>query len=1369
MEANQIKQRVFLSLLGMMCLTLSYGSTDREKGYDFTVGNIYYKILSSTEKTVAVSYEEYCSPDYNPDYINSGYSGSVFIPSSVTNGAITYKVIAIGENAFDNSDITSVSIPNTIESIDREAFIDCKHLTSISIPSSVKTIGTYAFNGCSSLTTISIPSSVTSIGGDAFANTLWYNNQPDGLIYAGKVAYKYKGIMPKNTTIEIVEGTLEIAGTAFRNCTGLTSIKMPNTITSIGWNAFYGCTSLISIALPYSLKTIDWHAFYGCTGLTSITIPNSVQVICGNAFQDCNHLKSVFSFIENPYNIESSVFNGSYSASPTLYVPEGLKEIYQGLSGWNQFPNIEEISGDWNTDIAIVVLDEGNGTVQIGNGTDAAISPETSGELIIPSEVIRYGRAYKVVSIAESAFKNCNKLTAIEIPSSITSIGNDAFSGCTGLQKVIVPDLKKWCAISFGNKPSNPLYYANHLYSDANTEIKNLVIPDGVTNIGSYAFIKGLFNTVTIPGSVTQIGNYSFYKCTSLASVKMAKGVGRIRAYAFQGCTALSSITFPEGMTRIGGSAFMDCTALESVEIPASMIGDGSLPGVGDNAFKQCSKLKLVKSSVLQPIGIGNDAFTSIATNALLYIPVGKMTAYVNAGWTNEIFGGGVVEVGEVVENFCIENGVTQGFIKNVVYPNDDYSYTKITDYTTQETQYRKDLPQPVIIEIPATNGGKSLILETYANGNMVRSDKFCVGQRALEIWNLIPQTQYTYKLYTLGSDGKTKTELAQGNFTTEGQVRMMKIDNVRNFRDIGGWKLANGKYIKYDKIFRSAELETTSQIITSSGINELLDVQGIGVEIDFGDYDDSPVSDRLEFFRGSDYQITPYNGGVQNKSTQYKNCFEKTVKGLREGKKILFHCSAGADRTGTFAFLLEGLLGVSESDMAKDYELTDFYWDGGTEWKRNRMNSYKNLVDYVKKNFPGNTINEKIEQMALGFGISPTDINDFRSLMTDYKALSEDDNLHSEGTQAYIGYTADLAISMSNKNTFTAYQFDLELPAGITIAKDDNNNYVSTKGNRYTDDSQQISVESLGNNTFRIISVSLKNGVINGSEGVLLSVSLKVDPKLSEGKYDASIKNIILTTSDETKLRSKDTSFKIETLKLLKGDANDDSEIDVADIVSMVNYIMGNPSANFNLLAADLNGDGEIDVFDVMMAINLVLSQKSSSRSNVRDANETTLESMFMTIDNEGVNLSIDNPGRFSAFQFELALPEGTILTEAKLADSKDTHLIKFDQIGTNCYRVMAVSLDNLAFSTTASELLRLTLSSNNSASAVIDNIRFVTPEGEKVLFSVSHENSATSIKEIVKEQEAVIYDLSGRKFTVSENLPKGVYIINNKKVVIK
>jgi len=361
----------------------------------------------------------------------------------------------------------------------------------------------------------------------------------------------------------------------------------------------------------------------------------------------------------------------------------------------------------------------------------------------------------------------------------------------------------------------------------------------------------------------------------------------------------------------------------------------------------------------------------------------------------------GIEETGDVEVNYCIENAVTADFIKNVVYPNDDYSYTKISDYINQETQYRKDLPSPVRIEVPITNDGEALVLETFLHELQVRSDTFVVGQRALEIWNLIPQTSYTYKLFVLGSD-HTKSEVCNGTFKTEGQERMMNIDGMANFRDIGGWKLSNGQYVKYDKIFRSAELEKTSDknsMITAAGIYELLETQGIDVEIDFSDYDGSPVSDRLEYIRGSNYQITPYVDGLKNTGTKYKNCFEKTVNSLREGKKVLFHCNLGADRTGTFAFLLEGLLGVSESDLAKDYELTSFIFDNRyRNISKNTVEEakyldYKGLVEYVKNTFSGTTFNEKIEKMALNFGISQKDINDFRELMTEYLEGDADGN----------------------------------------------------------------------------------------------------------------------------------------------------------------------------------------------------------------------------------------------------------------------------------------------------------------------------------------------------------------------------------------
>ena len=340
-----------------------------------------------------------------------------------------------------------------------------------------------------------------------------------------------------------------------------------------------------------------------------------------------------------------------------------------------------------------------------------------------------------------------------------------------------------------------------------------------------------------------------------------------------------------------------------------------------------------------------------------------------------------------VEENFCLENGVVRDFIQRVEYPNDDYSFTMITDYFSQSTSYRKDLPLPVRIEAPMTNDGKILVLETCHDGEVVRSDTFYTGQKNLEIWNLIPKTHYTYHLYTFDFDGKTRSEVANGYFTTEGQVRMMKIDDMVNVRDIGGWALLNGGFVKYDKIFRSSELAKTSQIITKEGIHELIEVQGIGVEIDFGGYSsDSPVEDLLEFVHGPDYQIVQYSGGVMRNGIQYKNCFEKVVSSLRDGKKILFHCNAGADRAGTFAFMLEGLLGVSESDLAKDYELSGLVYEGWNRTAGSRASGggYYGLINYVKSTFMGNTINEKIEQMALSFGISQKDINDFRELMTD-------------------------------------------------------------------------------------------------------------------------------------------------------------------------------------------------------------------------------------------------------------------------------------------------------------------------------------------------------------------------------------------------
>ena len=147
------------------------------------------------------------------------YTGDVVIPSSVTRGSKTYSVTTI----------------------DWSAFYNCTGLTSITIPNSVTEIGVGAFEGCSGLTSVTIGNSVTSIGSAAFSGTAWYNNQPDGLVYAGRVAYEYKGTMPSGTSIVLKDGTKGIAQNAFNGFTGLTSITIPNSVTSIGETAFQRC------------------------------------------------------------------------------------------------------------------------------------------------------------------------------------------------------------------------------------------------------------------------------------------------------------------------------------------------------------------------------------------------------------------------------------------------------------------------------------------------------------------------------------------------------------------------------------------------------------------------------------------------------------------------------------------------------------------------------------------------------------------------------------------------------------------------------------------------------------------------------------------------------------------------------------------------------------------------------------------------------------------------------------------------------------------------------------------------------------------------------------------------------------------------
>ena len=453
--------------VSLLALVMSTGVASAY--YDFYYDNFYYEYNGDAGNSVTLV-------DCKRGYV----SGSITIPSSVTDYKKTYRVTRIGPAAISScTGLTSVTIPNTVNSIGEYAFKNCTGLTSVTIPESVTSIGNGAFQNCTVLTSVTVPKSVTSIGNGAFSYC-------SGLI-----------------SIEVSSSNIKYDSR--NNCNAIIERKT-NTLIA-------GCKYT---TIPNSVTRIGNFAFYGCTDLTSVIIPNSVTGIGNYAFYDCTALKSIYSKIQEPFDIDESVFRyKDWVGFPaTIYIPQNTRDLYLACKGWIKSDlNIVEmnfINGEKFTqhtsegiEMTFTVVDQERKTCQVGGAVPnkedyyyLAVPENATGTVTIPATVTAgYVNDYEVIGIDTIAFKNRSAITKIIIPNSVTYINQRAFLGCTGITSAFIPN------------------------------------------------------------SVTSIGAEAFNGCTSLASVDISYNITSIEDGTFAGCTSLTELDIPNNVTTIGKGA----------------------------------------------------------------------------------------------------------------------------------------------------------------------------------------------------------------------------------------------------------------------------------------------------------------------------------------------------------------------------------------------------------------------------------------------------------------------------------------------------------------------------------------------------------------------------------------------------------------------------------------------------------------------------------------------------------------------------------------------------------------------------------------------------------------------------------------------
>lgn len=1195
------------------------------------------KSITIPDSVIRIGYAAFWGCTNLTIYGNSGTTAEIYATENNIEFKTldTYKYELLDDGTIEIIDYTgaetSLEIPSEfcgykVTKIGNYAFQNCISLSEITIPESVTNIGHGAFSGCTNLKIITIPDNVIYIGDSAFYECKYLNIYGNTDTVAEKYSAKYNlyftafkdifKILINDGTAEITKTThyigsvtiltipskidgykiTGIARQAFQNCSRLTNIVIPNSVTYIAYEAFKGCTSLKSLTIGNCVTEIDGNAFEDCTSLENITIPDSVTYIGGGLFDGCISLVNitignnvaninnmVFGVCANLKKINVSTINKKYSSTDGVLFDKNKSEIIAYPMGKN---NILYSIPDSVTSISEYAF----------RGCERLTS------IVIPNSV---------TSISEYAFSGCERLTSIIIPNSVTSIGKNAFGGCERLKSIVIPN----SVINIGAWAFSGCW-----------SLESVIIGNNVTTIGTRAFRDTALKTVTIPKSVKQIDNrafgyyYSTYNYDDWFSESKVDG---FTIYGVKG-TATETYAVNNGFTFVEfeekpkitvDEEAKRCSVGSEITITASLNSDeyitediqwkSSNNDIAEiiSTDSEFSSDKKIQKVVVKGKSKGNAYITATlpdGNEAIVSLLVTEKTCdIVLASYVSNltVAQGDYLTIHSALKTNTNDNYINGNF--SVTMLNNDIAeisnVNKLDNYTEITIKGKKEGQSILCISDLDTGESIGAVITVAPDVYIYRCDQVPQEDRDSHIPSFYTAGLYVDNFkYTVNRQGSNRS------YT----LRMDLYNETSQYGAVDVFD-AKGNWISSEPIDKS-----NGSLI--SGLGDMMTAVD-GLVSDFG----SLLFDKNNIF--SDYRIS------QNKLTSIEvdvpaggyieisnNCDSSKGALMYNAADIAVFSAMEVANIASSSSAKESIAAASVKEIVKSAISKSLYdnLDGN--------NVVKKLAEKITTNFTLNDINTHVENSsdaAIGFLKS---INiDFAEVIKNCAkdlgvSIAESVVLEMAGTSGkvvkglftfskYAKFALQLVHISNTTNGIPVRVYTLDnndnlVSNGVIIKPTDkqlSTNFVCQAFQIYDGEEYETTKNLIDENNFKLYNIYMaENGSVEQPDS-----TVTVSIPLPEG-YDSTRCSIYRIEENNNKINMNayyENGYMIfttdhfslyavvdENMQLLTGDVNGDGVISIADATTLQKYLANIVDFDYEQLAvADTNGDGSVSIAD--------------------------------------------------------------------------------------------------------------------------------------------------------------------------------------------